>query len=385
MSKAVKGKLWNKNFTILFIANIVAMIGFQMINPNMAAYATSLGAKESTLGTITDVFALAALVARPFSGKAADRLDNKTMIFVSLLCITASQIVYVVANNMSILLPVRFLHGLFFGLNSTLVMTMASRALPEDRMGSGMGIFSLGQVISFSLGPYIGIYIAKNLGYNRLFIFAAVFSSIAAVLILFTTKIRIVENGETNGKEPFWKTFFAPEAIGPCTIALLTSTTFGAINTFLVLHADDRGVADIGMFFMVNAVTTFLCRPLVSRYIDRVSMKWILYPSIICLIGSMATIGLANSLVLFLLGAVLFGIGNAGGQPAMQAMSLKSVGVDRRGAASGTYYIGLDLGNTVGPIMASLVSGQFGYGNAFLSMMIPLALSLVVTFFIDRK
>ena len=385
MEKAHKDKLFNKDFIILFMANVATMIGFQMINPNMAAYATSLGARESLLGTVTALFAFAALAARPFSGKAADRMDNKIVIIISLLGIAVSLLAYNFAHSMALLLAARFLHGLFFGLNSTIVMTMASRVLPESRLGSGMGIFGIGQVLSFSVGPYIGIFIADNLGYNWLFISAAMFALIATVLVLFVSRIEVTRKDAANGKEPFWNTFFAAEAIGPCIVSLLTSTTWGVVNTFLVLHAKDRGIEDIGVFFMVNAVFLFLCRPVLARFIDKVKMKLILYPCIICLVGSMVVIGFANNLALFLVGAALLGIGNGGSQPVLQAMCLKSVGYERRGAASGTFYIGMDLGNTIGPIMAGLASGWFGYSGAFFSLIIPIVLSLVVTFFIDRK
>jgi len=383
--KTRRDKLWNKNFTILFIANVASMIGFQMINPNMAAYASSLGAAESALGAVTAMFSTAALVARPFSGKTADRMDNRKMIFISLLAITISLFAYNFADSMPLLLAARFAHGVLFGLNSTIVMTMASRVLPEERLGSGIGVFGIGQILSFSVGPYIGIYIADNMGYDWLFTIAATFSLIAAVLALFLSSIKTAVPGEVKAKEPFWKTFFAPEAAGPCMIAFLTSTTYGAVNTFLVLHAKGRGVEDIGLFFVINAIVLVSCRPVLSRIIDRVSMKLILYPSIICLIGSMIFVGFANSLAMFLTGAVLLGIGNGGAQPVMQAMCLKSVGFERRGAASGTYYIGLDLGNTFGPIVTGIVSSRFGYGNAFLSMIIPLAMSLVVTFMTGKK
>ena len=387
MERVKKDKLWSKDFTILFIANIVAMVGFQMLNPNMAEYASNIGASPATLGAVTAIFAMAALLIRPFSGKVADRLDCKKAAIFSLLGTTLAMAIYTLSSNYGMLLAARFIHGLFFGLYTTLTMAMASRVLPDSRMGSGIGIFGLGIVISMSLGPNVGISIVDSFNFNYLFIAAAITPLLSAFLLLFISKQEpVVRKGdEKNSNEPFWRDFFAPEAIGPATIGLLNAMAMGAINTFIVLHGRNKGVEGIGVFFTVNAVIVIAVRPFFSYFMDRVQVKRILYPCSLFIIASVLVIGIADTLPMFLLGSILFGIGNSGAQPALQTMSLRAVGFERRGAASGTYYIGLDLGNTVGPLVMSMVSGVYGYSAAYMSMAVPVALGILVTFLTTRK
>lgn len=380
-----KATIWSRNFFILFMINVAAMTGFQMLNPNMAEYVSSLGADTGILGAVTAVLSIAALASRPFSGKAADRLDNKKLIIVSIAGTTLTLFSYSLAPTVALILVVRFIHGVFFGLNSTLAMTMASRALPEERMGAGMGVFSLGIVLASTIGPTLGIYIAELLGFKWLFYIAAIFAATANVLAFFLSKQPKPEHKSTGGKGAFLKTFFAPEALSPSTIGLLNASAFGAVNTFLLLHAKQRGIADIGLYFTVNAITVLVCRPIISKYIDKVPMKYIIYPSSLCMIGSMILTSVANSLPVFLLAAVLFGISNGGWQPALQTLCLKCVENERRGAASGTYYMGLDLGNTIGPLMCGIIADSFGYGYAFLAMVIPIALGMGVMFLTDRR
>jgi len=380
-----KATIWSKNFIILFLINIVAMTGFQMLNPNMAEYVSSLGADTGILGAVTAVLSFAALVARPFSGKAADRLDNKKLIILSIAGTALTLLSYSLAPTVSLILVVRFIHGVFFGLNSTLAMTMASRSLPEERMGAGMGVFGLGTVLASTVGPTLGIYIAELLGFKWLFYFAAICAAIANVFAFFLNKQPKTEYKSTGGKGAFLKTFFAPEALSPSTIGLLNASAYGSINTFLLLHAKQRGIADIGLYFTVNALTLLVCRPIIAKFIDKVPMKYIIYPCSFCMIGSMILISVAQSLPVFLLAAVLFGLGNGGSQPALQTLCLKCVGNERRGAASGTYYMGLDVGNTIGPMMCGMIAGSFGYGSAFLAMIIPILLGMGVMFITDRK
>ena len=272
MGKVKKDKLWNKDFIILFFANIVATVGFQMLHPNMAGYAASIGAKEATLGAVTALFSMAALLARPFSGRAADRFDCKKAAIFSLLGTAVAMVVYTLSNSFEMLLAARFIHGVFFGFNSTLTMAMASRVLPDSRMGSGMGIFSLGVIFAMSFGPNIGIYTLDNYGFNSLFIVAAVAPLLAAAMILFIDKQEPItgKTGKKANTMPFLKTFFAPEAMGPSTIAMLNTMAMGAINTFIVIHGKNKGVEGIGIYFMVNSATVVAVRPLFSYLMDRV-------------------------------------------------------------------------------------------------------------------
>lgn len=58
----------------------------------------------------------------------------------------------------------------------------------------------------------------------------------------------------------------------------------------------------------------------------------------------MFLISVANTLWVFLVAAILMGIGFGGAQPVLQAASLRDVELERRGAASATYTIGQSSG-----------------------------------------
>ena len=60
---------WLHNYLSLFIVNMVVMMSFHMLNPNVTKYATSLHISGTMLGIISGVFSAAALVL--MSGIAA--------------------------------------------------------------------------------------------------------------------------------------------------------------------------------------------------------------------------------------------------------------------------------------------------------------------------
>ena len=379
----MNSKIWNKDFTILFVVNIIAFLGLMMLNPNMAEYAARLGGSPGMLGTVTAVMAFAALASRPFSGRAADRIDNKKLVLLALSGIAASLIAYSFADSLLLLLMVRFLHGLAIGLSTTLLMAMASRTLPPERMGAGISIFGLGIIFSMTFTPALGIYITELFGIDMLFYSTATLTALTIVLAFFLNPQ--VPARQINPGQPFWASFFVIKAAGPATVALLNSIALGTVNTFLLLLAKERDVADIGLYFTVTAVVLLATRPLLARFMDRPSLMMPLIPCSILLIASMILIAAARNLPIFLLAAILAGIGNGGMQPALQTLSLRNVGLDRRGAASGTYFIGLDIGNAVGPLLTGILAASLGYGGAFLLLIIPLCLGLGVIMLIGRK
>ncbi len=381
---AEKKSIWSKDFVILFIVSLAVSLGFQMLNPNMAGYADSLGIGVGFLGFVVAAFGFAALVARPFSGRAADKLNNKKLILISVFGLVLSVFAYTFVNGFAFLLVVRFAHGLCFGLNSTLTMTMASRTLPEERMGSGMAIFSLGMTLSLVVAPSMGITISNQYGFQPLFYISSVLM-IVALLLLFLVKDQPLASKDPNApKEPVWRTFFAAEALSPSTMSLLNACAFGTVNAFIVLYGKSMGFESMAIYFTVNAIALLITRPIFSKLMDKVPVKLILYPCYGFMIIAMIVLSQANSLPLFLISGVFYGIGNGGSMPALQTLSLKCVGPERRGAASGTYYMGLDIGNVIGPILAGALITGIGYSYTFLVMGFPIILSAAVLF-ISKK
>ena len=77
----------------------------------------------------------------------------------------------------------------------------------------------------------------------------------------------------------------------------------------------------------------------------------------------MILIGRTGSLWVMLVAAVLKGIGQGTGAPAIQAECIKELGRERSGVATSTCYIGQDLGMIIGPIAGSFVYNSSGYSG----------------------
>ena len=75
------------------------------------------------------------------------------------------------------------------------------------------------------------------------------------------------------------------------------------------------------------------------------------------------------------------GFGFGACQPAIQALTMKCVSEDKRGAGSSTNYIGMDLGSLFGASVAGFVAQYFGYVSMWRLMTILFALALLLILF----
>ncbi len=376
-----KSTIWSYNFTLLLFINILINLGQQMLTPNMAKYMAFLGAAANLLGMASSIYALAALLTRPVSGPMADRFDKKKMLNYSLIGMSICTLGYCFTSSILLLLVLRFLHGVFFGFCSTLTMAIASQSLPEDKMTSGIAVYSLSQILAMAIAPTIGIYLIDTFSYGLLFMSAAALvagGTALSYLIRFETA-SLTSIKEKQPEKVFnLRSMISFEALNPTMVIMMNTISYGTINSFMVLYGNKLKIAGIGTFFTVYAVSVLILRPLVSKLLDTLPIRYIVFPGGAVMMASFVLISMSTQLSTLLIAAVLFGIGNGITQPALQALALKSVAPERRGVASGTIYMGMDLGMTIGPALGGVIADVVGYQTMYLLCVIPIAIGFII-------
>ena len=359
-------KLFNRTYLLLTFVNLITAFGFSMIATIVSSYAVSLGAGLTLAGTLAGIFSLSALVVRPFSGMALDILNKRNMCIFSTVMICISFFGYAFAQSIPIMLFFRVLHGISFGISSTAAMALVSEYIPKERLGEGLGYFGLGQIISRICGPYIGILIKERYGYRNLFIMISLLT-ILAVMLLFVVKS---PKADVLGIRKLGMALrFENLIVKDCIIYALVSGLFSLVNgitsSFLVLLGEERGIANIALFFSVNAIVLFVLRFLVGRVIDKSSLSPIVIMSLFITGVSMFMIGITTGISMILLAAVLVAVGQGTGQLSLQSACIKKVDAAKIGVATSTYYIGADIGQGLGPIIGGKISEIYDYKMMF--------------------
>ena len=89
------------------------------------------------IGTVISCYTLATLVVRPFSGYMMDTFKRKPLYLLALSIFTAVFFGYLFATTITILIIIRIVHGLAFGLTSVGGNTLVIDVVPSEHRGEG--------------------------------------------------------------------------------------------------------------------------------------------------------------------------------------------------------------------------------------------------------
>src|SRR5699024_8731577 len=112
-----KEPLWTKNFIAVSAANFFLFIGYYSLLVALPAAAIAdLQSSSSVAGLFTTIFLAAAIVIRPFVGQWIDRFGKRLILLLSFLLVTVIALLYGFFQTVVVLLLLRFLQGLGFGV-----------------------------------------------------------------------------------------------------------------------------------------------------------------------------------------------------------------------------------------------------------------------------
>ncbi|MDD4323263.1 MAG: MFS transporter, partial [Eubacteriales bacterium] len=133
---------------------------------------------------------------------------------------------------------------------------------------------------------------------------------------------------------------------------------------FVVLYGEEQGLLKISIFFTVFALVLMASRPLFGHLVDRIGYPRLLYPALASITTSLILLALRPDL--FLLSAVLYGLGDSGVQASLNTLAITRADPQRLGAANATFYTGFDSGIGIGSLLGGILASALGYGTMFL-------------------
>lgn len=377
-------RIWSRPFLAIFALNFVLNMAQFMTNALVPKLAESFGASATIVGLVTGLFAATSLTVRPFVGAATFRFANHVLLAFTALLILGAFVCYALATSIEMVVIGRLLHGFGMGFLAPVTLALASDALPESRMASGIGIFSLGQAIAMACGPGIGLVLVGAIGYGPTFFIGAAAMGAVSVLAFF---LRATHTPPPHLQRWGWSSFIAREAIGPAVVIFFLGGAYSVVNSFVILYGESVGVVEIGLFFTAYALALLISRPVTGRIADRFGVTAVIVPGTVIYGIAFVLLSTARSLPDFLIAATVSAFGYGICQPAVQALSLMAVDRSRRGIAGNTNYMGLDLSYLVMPTAAGAIvsfaqshgsSSADAYSLMFQIMIIPVAVGLLV-------
>jgi MFS family permease len=355
------GNLFTSDFVFAMLANFINAFGIQMLVATIPVYVISLGGGQAEAGLVSGFATFTAMLFRPFLGWLTDAWRRRPVVLIGTSCYGLASVVYLLAGSIPFLVLGRFVHGFGLSCYTTAANAYVADIAPLRRRAEAMGLFSAAQSVGLIVGPVVGFMIVGAAGFKELFYFSGGLALTAFLISLCARERRLRGAIKPQSWSP--RTGIIDiDALPVAWIALCMGMGFGAVNAFISIFAQPRGVANPGIYFMAQAIAVLISRTFSGHLADRYGRTAAIVPGIILMAIALGSLPLAQSLPHFVILASLLGLGFGTSQPATMALLIDRVRPERRGLATSTYFIGFDAGYSIGSILLGMVSQYWGFG-----------------------
>ncbi|MDR4479115.1 MAG: MFS transporter [Nitrospira sp.] len=365
----------SRSFFSLCALGVFCFISYNLVRmPVLALFAESLGAGPERIGLIVSVSTITGVLLKLPSGALSDIYGRKMLLRIGVVAFGLPPFIYPFISDLNALTALRFVHGLATAIFAPSALATVAD-LYKERRGAALGTYTACTQSGSLLGPFLGGWLAYTAGFSTAFVTAGLFGCIA-ILIFFSLHLdepppRVREKGLAPVLAEMAKGFLA---VARNRKVLITSSTDaakmvanGALMAFLPLYGLSVGLnaGQVGLLFSVQAVTSFLSKPVMGRVSDRVGRQPLIVIGLAICAGTFITMPHVGSFTVLLLLSSGFGFGEAVVSSSSAALVADSSEFKRLGAGMGMQGTVMDIGHASGPLLAGVLIAHVSYQGAF--------------------
>ena len=344
--------MWSYSFTVFLSA-------FQLL-PTAPFHIMSLGGSTTEAGLFLGFLTYASAISAPITGAIADRIGKRRVLIIASLAITVFSLLYAVAPSYQVILGLVLVHGVFWSGLLSSSSSYVIDILPKSRRAEGMGYSGFASILGVAVAPWIGLWLFDHGGWRLLCLEAAGLNMLMAFLAWRLPPDTLHPQSRSFHPSDLveWRIL-----IGAVTL-FLYSFSYGGITSFVAVYAESVG-APRALYFTVFCLTIVATRPFIGRYADRAGHARIIVPCLVMIVLGVWMLAFADSPPMFVVSAMLFGLGFGSAYPLFVAHLMHHVAEHRRGATFGALIGAFDTGIGTGSIAVGWISGRYGFGRAF--------------------
>ena len=373
----MKSKIYSKDIILVLAASFFYMASPMLVTPLITGFSGSIGASAALMGLVGGMMNLVSLFCRPLAGNLADRISKYKLSFIGAVFMTLACVGYIFAPNEAVVVIARIINGFGFACCSVCMATWMSDMLPKDKIGSGMGFYGTMNALAMAVAPAIGVSAYQTFGYRASFVIALVFSvAIIAVIQFIGDKGEPEKEPVSTDEEQKRIELIDVKVIPFALIIMLFAIPYCATQSFLVTYTETRGLhIFVSLFFPAYAVVLIVLRLSLRNLFDKLPFQVFLLAGIVSELMAILLLTLMNNNVIMILASCFLAGGYGVMSSVCQSTAILLAGKGKRGLANSTYYIGLDLGMTLGPFIGGILYGglDIKWFYPVLMMTMPLA------------
>jgi len=368
---------WRVTLYTMWVAQLLAMIGFAFVMPFIPFYIRELGVTDPRLvpiwaGLLVTGSGVTMSLAAPLWGWVADRYGRKPMVQRAMFggAIILSLMAFV--RSVHQLLALRVLQGAITGTVAASV-ALVSSVVPKRSLGHSLGLMQMSVFVGSSLGPYLGGSAAEHFGYRKPFLVTGALLLLGGLLVLLGARERFSrpapEEHTTRGS--LREILHAPGLLTLLSVYTLMNLTGSFVGPIFPLFVEEivgekgHAAAQTGLILAVTGVAAAVAAFMVGGISDRIGHKPML---VICTaLGGLMCLpqAAAQSVGQLLVIRAIFGLGAGGMIPAMNALVAVTVPRRNLGQAYGITTMASALGWSIGPMLGGWMASALGLRPPF--------------------
>lgn len=356
-----KEPLFTGPFLTMWAFSFSVFASLFMLLPVVPFQVLAEGGTETEAGLFMGLLTYSSGLSALFTGALSDHIGRRKQLIFCAGGITTCVLLYGVLPSVPRLAFV-LLHGVFWsGLLLASTAHVAS-VIPAARRAEGLGYWGMSTLLAVTVAPTLGFAIYKH-GWLALCLSVAAMN---VVMGLIASSIH-----ESHEGMPGWPT--PRELKGSLNFSVLRlsatlflySFAFGTVTSFAALAADARGIAPREVFLTTMAFTTFLSRPVLSPFLDRLGHARMFRVFVAMIPVGLALLCFATMKWVMVIAAIIFGLAYGNCHPAFTAYVMGWVDERGRGGAFGGILAAFDVGIGTGSILSGILVHRFGFQTAF--------------------
>jgi MFS family permease len=375
---------------ILFLTGLFFWISITALLPTLPTYISYVGGTTHEVGFVMGCFAIGLLLSRFWLGKLADQHSRKIVVLIGTIVAFLAPLGYLFLHSILGLMAIRAFHGISIAAFTTGYNALVTDISPVKQRGELMGYMTLAVPLGMSIGPALGSWLKEDFGYWALFLVSSLAGLLGFILASQvredSKEIREEENSSDLPLRNFRELMSSPSLSVPTLILLLDGLLFGTLVTFLPLFIDAIKIElTAGLFYTAAAMASFASRIFIGKASDRYGRGLFITLSLICYGLSMILLAYSNSPQVFLIAAVLEGIGGGILIPTILALITDRCHPGERGKVYAFCIAGFDVGVALAGPFLGFIAEALGYRDLFGLSACLSPLALLILFTISNK
>ena len=366
-------RIWSKDFILVMVITTFASTAITTQMGTLPLYVASLGGSTAVSGAIVGVLGISALIFRFPTGVLLDTYGRRALLIIGLAILLIDFSLLNVFRTLLMLFCLRLLQGIGNGIQTTSTSTLAADLIPPGRLQTGLGYFSLAQVVPSAIGPLIGLSVVEHFGYRMLFVVGVVLTAAALALSLLLTDRGVpgrnatatCERGERTRSGDSLTLLMRPSILLPSAVMFVVFCAAAGVTAFVAQFAVEVGIADVGVYFVVASASTVIVRLFISPLLIRFRQSAVVLVSLTMVCATFFLVANAANLGVLLIAAALYGAGQANLQPVMNTLVLDGIEPGQLGRVTAFFSASADVAYGGGALLWGIVAGWCGFRSMY--------------------